>query len=135
MFPDRYLTGVLYREIVRHISVPFARQHLGDNYRYQENSTTPHRARILLDFLQQGKVTKMEQFARSPNCNPIENIWDELGRAITGMGNPPRDIGELCQAMLGEWAEIPVELLHCLVTNMPRCLAVIIAASVGNTRY
>ena len=91
------------------------------------------RAWVVLDFLQQGNVTKMEQPARSPDCNPIEHIWDELGRAITGMYNLPHNLGEPHQALLYEWAEIPVECLQRFVASMPWRLAAIIAARGGNT--
>ena len=115
--------------------VPFARHYFGDNYRYQDDNATPHRARVVLDFLQQGNVTKMEQPPRSPDCNPIEHLWDELGRAISSMDNPPQNLDELRQALLDKWAQIPVQRLQCLVASMPRRLAAIIAARGGNTRY
>ena len=79
VLPDRYLTCVFYRGILQNILVSFARHYFGDNYRYQDDNATPHRARVVLDFLQQGNVTKMEQPPRSPDCNPIEHLWDELG--------------------------------------------------------
>ena len=60
VFPDRYLTSELYKSILRNNLVPFARQHFGDNYRYQDDNATPYPARVLLDFLQLGNVTKME---------------------------------------------------------------------------
>ena len=113
----------------------FARHYFGDNYRYQDDNATPHRARVVLDFLQQGNVTKMEQPPRSPDCNHIEHLWDELGRAISSMDNPPQNLDELCQALLDKWAQIPVQRLQRLVASMPRRLAAIIAARGGNTRY
>ena len=58
VLPDGYLTVVLYRGILQNTLVPFARHYFGDNYRYQDDNATPHRARVLLDFLQQGNVTK-----------------------------------------------------------------------------
>ena len=70
VLPDGYLTGVLYRGILQNTLVPFARHYFGDNYRYQDDNATPHRARVVLDFQQPGNVTKMEQPPRSPNCNP-----------------------------------------------------------------
>ena len=79
VLPDGYLTGVLYRGILQNTLVPFVRHSFGDNYRYQDDNATPHRARVVLDFLQQGNITKMEQPPRSPDCNPIEHLWDELG--------------------------------------------------------
>ena len=119
----------------------FARHYFGDNYHqlsatsYQDDNATPHRARLVLDFQQQGNVTKMEQPPRSPDCNPIEHLWDELGRAISSMDNPPQNLDELRQTLLDKWAQIPVQCLQCLVASMPRQLAGIIAVRGGNTRY
>ena len=135
VLPDGYLTGVLYRGILQNTLVPFARHYFWNNYRYQDDNATPHRARVVLDFLQQGNVTKMEQPPRSPDCNPIEHLWDELGRAISSMDNPPQNHDELRQALLDKWAQIPVQCLQRLVASMPRRLAAIIAARGGNTRY
>ena len=115
--------------------VPFARHYFGDNYRYQYYNATPHRAKVVLDFPQQGSVTKMEQPPRSSDCNPIEHLWDELGQAISSMDNPPQNLDELCQALLDKWAQIPVQRLQRLVASMPRRLAAIIAARGRNTRY
>ena len=77
----------------------------------------------------------MEQPPRSPDCNPIEHLWDELGRAISSMDNPPQNLDELRQVLLDKWAQVPVQRLQCLVASMPRRLAAIIAARGGNTRY
>ena len=57
---DRYRISELYKGILRNSLVPFARQYFGDNYRYQDDNATPHRTWIVLEFLQQGNVTKME---------------------------------------------------------------------------
>ena len=127
--------GVLYRGILQNTLVPFARHYFGDNYRYQDDNATPHRAGVVLNFLQQGNVTKMEQPPRSPDCNPIEHLWDELGRAISSMDNPAQNLDELRQALSDKWAQIPVQRLQRLVASMPRRLAAIIAARGGNTRY
>ena len=134
VLPDGYFTGVLYRGILQNTLVPLARHYFGDNYRYQDENAT-HRTRVVLDFLQQGNVTKMEQPPRSPDCNPIKHLWDELGRAISSMDNPPQNLDELRQALLEKWAQIPVQRLQRLVASMHRRLAAIIAARGGNTRY
>ena len=134
VLPDGYLTDVLYRGILQNTLVPFARYYFGDNYRYRDGNATPHRARVVLDFLQQGNVTKMEQPPRSPDCYPIEHLWDALGRAISSMDNPSQSLDELRQALLDKWAQIPVQRLQCLVASMRRRLAAIITARGWNTR-
>ena len=133
MLPDRYLTSELYRGILRNTLVPFARQHFGDNYRYQDDNATPHCAWVVLDFLQQGNVTDWSILQDHQTATPY--ICNELGRAITSMDNPPQNLGELCQALLDKWAEYPAECLQCLVASLPRHLVVIITARGGNTRY
>ena len=136
MLHDRYLTSELYRGILWNTLVPFARQHFGDNHRYQGDKCTPPRTQVVLDFLQKGNVTKMERPARSPDCNPIKHTWGELGGAITiSMDNPPQNIGELRQAVMDKWSKIPVEHLRHLGASMPECVAAIIAATGGNIRY
>ena len=132
---DRYLIGELYRSILQNTLVPFARHHFGDNNSYQDNNTTHYRARVVFDFLQQGNVTKIEQPAISPHCNPIEHIWNELGRAITRMHNAPQNLGELRRVLLDKWAEILVEHLQRPVASMSRRLVAITAAKGRNTRY
>ena len=58
-----------------------------------------------------------------------------MGCAIISMDKPPQNLGEPHQALLDEWAEIPVERLQRPIASMPRCLAAIIAARGGNTQY
>ena len=130
-----HVWGAFHNNAKSHTLVPFARHYFGDNYRYQDDNATPHCARVVLDFLQQGNVTKMEQPPRSPDCNPIEHLWDELDRTISSMDNPPQNLDGLRQALLDKWAQIPVQRLQRLVPSMPRRLAAIIAARGGNTRY
>ena len=85
--------------------------------------------------LKQGNVTNMELLARSLDCYLIEHIWEEWGRAITSMDNPPQNLGELRQALLDNWAEMSVQLLQRLVASTPRSLAAIIAVRCRNTQY
>ena len=77
----------------------------------------------------------MEQPPRAPDCNPIEQLWDEFGQAISSMDNPLQNLDELRQALLDKWAQILVQRLQRLVASMPRRLAAIIAARGGKNRY
>jgi transposase len=42
----------------------------------------PHRARIVQHFLQQEDVQTIPWPAMSPDMNPIEHVWDFIGRKI-----------------------------------------------------
>ncbi|GBN12618.1 hypothetical protein AVEN_12505-1 [Araneus ventricosus] len=43
-----------------------------------------HRARLVLSYLENETIPQMAWTARSPDLNPIEHVWDMLGRRIAG---------------------------------------------------
>jgi transposase len=48
----------------------------------------PHRARIVQHFLQQEAVQTITWPAMSPDMNPIEHVWDFIGRKINQRNLP-----------------------------------------------
>ncbi|UYV78662.1 hypothetical protein LAZ67_16002320, partial [Cordylochernes scorpioides] len=58
----------------------------------------------------------MDWPARSPDLNPIEHVWDALGRRIRARHPSPRTLVELRTALLEEWGLLPLDLLQSLDT-------------------
>ena len=121
--------------MLRETVLPFARQHFEDNFRLLDDNAPAHRARTVRDFLRAQDVTCMDQPPMSPDCNPIEHLWDEMGRAVARMDRQPRNLQELRQALLQSWEDIPVKRLRNLVDSMPRRLAALRLNRGGPTRY
>ena len=48
----------------------------------QDDNARPHRARIMDAYLQQQHITRIDWPACSPDINPIEHVWDKLGKAV-----------------------------------------------------
>ncbi|UYV61548.1 PREP [Cordylochernes scorpioides] len=72
---------------------------------------------------------------RSPDLNPIEHVWDALGRRI-GAGHPsPRTLVELRTALLEEWGLLPLDLLQSLVNSMRARCETLIAVRGDHTPY
>ncbi|GFW13151.1 15-hydroxyprostaglandin dehydrogenase [Trichonephila clavipes] len=73
----------------------------------------------------------MDWPARSPDLNPIQHVWDFLGRRLAARTLPPITIRELRLALQDEWAAMPQQLIDTLILSMGRrcetCLAVCIA--------
>ncbi|GFU41134.1 transposable element Tcb2 transposase [Trichonephila clavipes] len=59
------------------------------------------------EFLESEDIKRIPWPANSPDLNPIENLWDYLGRAIARRHPPPRDVNGLKTALLEEWSLIP----------------------------
>ncbi|GFU36787.1 transposable element Tcb2 transposase [Trichonephila clavipes] len=86
---DGPLTARRYRdEILRPIVVPYAAA-IGDDFILMDDNCRPHRANLVEDFLFEKGIVRMEWPACSPDMNPIEHVWDALGRRVAGR-QPPK---------------------------------------------
>ncbi|GFT13891.1 DDE_3 domain-containing protein [Trichonephila clavipes] len=60
----------------------------------------------------------MEWPARSPDLNPIEHLWDYLGREGAALNPPPRSLHELKQGLLCVWSSLPIPVSDNLINSM-----------------
>ncbi|GFV79400.1 transposable element Tcb2 transposase [Trichonephila clavipes] len=74
-------------EIFRPIVVPYAAA-IGDVFILMDDNCRPHRANLVEDFLFEEGIVRMEWLACSPDMNPIEHVWDALGRRVAGHQPP-----------------------------------------------
>ena len=77
----------------------------------------------------------MQWPAWTPDLNPLEHIWDQMGLFIRDMDNPPTIVASLQEALLQTWDVVTTEGMDVLVWNMPRRLRAVMAARGGHTRY
>lgn len=133
--PGGSLTAVRYvNEILQDFVVPYA-PFVGDNFLLMHDNATPHTARVTQQYLDEVNIPVMEWPAVSPDANPIEHVWDMLGRRIRSRVPAPLTLNELRQALLEEWELIPQEDITHLILGMPRRMRAIVNARGGNTRY
>ncbi|GFV18812.1 DDE_3 domain-containing protein [Trichonephila clavipes] len=55
---------------------------MGAEFLFMDDSARPHLANIVDECLQSEDITRMDWPAYSPDLNPIERVWDMLGRGI-----------------------------------------------------
>ncbi|GFX41480.1 transposable element Tcb2 transposase [Trichonephila clavipes] len=70
-----------------------------------------------------------------PDLNPIEHVWDMLGRRNAARQPPPTCLPELRRALLDEWCNIPQDQIDNLILSMPRHCKACIASSGRHTPY
>ncbi|GFU76023.1 uncharacterized protein TNCV_1540011 [Trichonephila clavipes] len=73
--------------------------------------------------------------ARSPDLNPIENVWDALGRQVAGRNYPPTNENTLIRALTEEWDKLPQQLLDNVVQSMVRRVECCITLHGGHIPY
>ncbi|GFT88483.1 transposable element Tcb2 transposase [Trichonephila clavipes] len=100
-----------------------------------DENARPHRTLAVEELLEIEDITRMDWPACSPDLNPIDHVWDALGRRIAARLHPPENTQELKQMLIEEWALLPQEMLHQLVLSMRiRCEATI-AVRGGHISY
>ncbi|GFU65222.1 uncharacterized protein TNCV_2134271 [Trichonephila clavipes] len=73
--------------------------------------------------------------ARSPDINPIENVWDALGRQVAGRKYHPTNKNTLICALTEEWDKLPQQLLDNVVQSMVRRVECCITLHGGHIPY
>ena len=102
------LTGQQYiDEILTPVVIPYIGG-MGQDAVFMDDNARPHRARIVDTCLRQHHVTRMDWPACSPDLNPIEHMWDQLGRAVRQRLNINSTLVDLRRYLLEEWDRMPM---------------------------
>ncbi|GFX64482.1 DDE_3 domain-containing protein [Trichonephila clavipes] len=83
-----------------------------------DDNATCHRTLAVQDCLDSEGIQRLVWPARSPDLNPIENLWDALGRQVAGRNYPPTNKNTLIRALTKEWDKLPQQLLDNVVQSM-----------------
>ena len=80
-------------------------------------------------------ITRMDPWpACSPDMNPIEHCWDQLGRAVRKRIQPGDTLADIRRYLTEEWPNIPQARIQRLIHSMRGAeLAVIATVASLNT--
>ncbi|GFY21803.1 transposable element Tc1 transposase [Trichonephila clavipes] len=115
------MTGQRYIDEVLLPHVRLFRGAVGDKFVFIDDNTTCHQ--------------RLVWPARSPGLNPIENVWDALGRQVAGRNYPPTNKNTLIRALTEEWDKLLQQLLDNVVQSMVRRVECCITLHGGHIPY
>ncbi|GFX26949.1 transposable element Tcb2 transposase [Trichonephila clavipes] len=133
--PNGTMTGQRYIDEVLLPHVRLFRGAVGDKFVFMDDNATCHRTLAVQDCLDSEGIQRLVWPARSPDLNPIENVWDALGRQVAGRNYPPTNKNTLIRALTEEWDKLPQQLLDNVVQSMVRRVECCITLHGGHIPY
>ncbi|GFV28912.1 transposable element Tcb2 transposase [Trichonephila clavipes] len=97
------MTGQRYIDEVLLPHVHLFRGAVGDKFVFMDDNATCHRTLAVQDCLDSDGIQRLVWPARSPDLNPIENVWDAWGRQVAGRNYPSTNKNTLIRALTEEW--------------------------------
>jgi len=101
----------------------------------QEDNAPVHKGNYAKWWKQHVGIEIVEWPSKSPDCNPIENLWDVLDRRVRKRTPLPTTLDQLKEALKEEWENIPCEVYQHLVESMDRRVDAIIKNKGFHTKY
>ncbi|GFV30998.1 transposable element Tc3 transposase [Trichonephila clavipes] len=129
------MTGQRYIDEVLLPHVRLFRGAVGDKFVFMDGNPTCHRTLTIQDCLDSEGIQRLVWQARSRDLNPIENVWDSLGRQVAGGNYPPTNKNTLIRALTVEWDKLPQQLLDNVVQSMVRRVECCITLHGGHIPY
>lgn len=126
---ERYITNILEDNVVPVAAI------VGDDFVLMHDNARPHAAAAVRNYLGNQNIATLNWPARSPDLNPIEHVWDIMGRQFRARRNPPATLNELGVVLQEIWDNIDQELISNLILSMNHRCQAVIAARGGNTKY
>ena len=85
--------------------------------------------------LEENGIERMEWPARSPDCNPIVNLWDNIKRKANKKVKDDTSLEEFQRILQRAWANLDQRRIQTLINSMLKRCREVIEADGGPINY
>jgi len=121
-----------YQCVLQETLLPVGTRTGGRGWIFQQNAKI-HTSRSTKEWLERKKNRLLPWPSKSPDLNPIENLWGIVSRRVYGHEKQYATKTELAAAIHNEWNSLPLELLQKLIVSMKNRIFYVIRANGGNS--
>ncbi|GFW77723.1 transposable element Tcb1 transposase [Trichonephila clavipes] len=134
-FDVGFVTVQQYKNEVLEPHVRRFRGAIGQDFIFVDDNARSQRANLLENFLEEEGICRREWTVKSPDLNPIEHVWEALGRAISRRQYPPNTHQTLNSVLVEEWGLLTQEEINILICSMKAHCEACIASRSGHLPY
>ena len=102
---------------------------------FQHNNAPIHSAKNTLEWLKTNNISTIDCDPRSPDMNPVENVWSLLVNEVYAGGKQYETVKDLKNSLLKAWNRISMDSLSSLIKFMPNRVIELLIANGGRTKY
>ena len=128
-----HVNAQIYKNIVQDHVVPIIQNSGFDRATFMQDNAPCHNAKVVMSYLSEQDFEIMNWPPRSPDLNPIENLWKTLGEKV--MERNPTNTEDLWVKLQEEWSKISIEDCQELIRSCSRRCAAVIESKGSFTKY
>lgn len=131
---DGIMDRFLYKDILENVMVPYAEWSMPLSWHFQHDNDPKHTSKFVKDWLADQNIDVIRWPAQSPDLNPIENLWEIVGRGVN-RDAVYGDKNKLFEAVERAWSAIPKKIIDNLIGSMNKRCADVIKNKGYATKY
>jgi len=133
-----FIEGIMTKEVYlailkRNLRDSARKLSLGRQFVFQEDNDPKHTSKLVQSYIKKERITRLDWPPFSPDLNPIEHLWDVLGREVRKVSISSKQ--QLKDRLTHVWSNLKDDVTKNLVNSMPRRLQAVIEAKGGPTKY
>ena len=97
---------------------------------FQQDGASSHTAHSVRDWFQEKQISVLPWCPRSPDLNPIENLWSYIDHKM--VNTKITSVEHLKSVLFDEWLKVPSEIVKNMIESMPKRVAECIKAKGGH---
>lgn len=130
---DGILDQYKYKDILQNVMEPYADDNLPVTWVLMHDNDPKHTARSVKSWLEENKINVLEWPPQSPDLNPIENLWNDIGVALQDKNTS--NFNEFWEEIQKAWNATTIERCQRLINSMTKRCAEVIKNKGYPTKY
>ena len=124
-----------YQNIIETNLLPVLYEICGSDAEFQQDNASIYVSKSSKNWFDAKGIKLIDWPARSPDLNPIENLWADLSRSVYRNGRQFNNVQHLKSALQDEWQNMDQIKIQKLITSMSDRLIEVIQKNGSHTHY